>query len=322
MQVEPGISEDIVGAVRHALRELGFDADGVAASSGLVVPGSTADALFDRAAAHLADDALALTLAARIPIGALGNIDYGLCTSATLRDALSLVTRYYGVATQRVKLELVEGEHDAQLVGHRVPGISHSRHWVEFSFAVITTRMRQTLGRDDLAFARVSFRHDAPPRRDAHDAFFRTRVEFGAADDRLELDRGLLDEPLRTASRGLAELLERRMRELVPTLAREDPVLDRVRRTLAAMLDEGTIDLDTLVARLGESRRTLQRLLGERSTSYSAVLDELRRDRSAELLDQGLRIADVAARLGFTAPSAFFRAYRRWTGTSPKRGAP
>ena len=320
MHVEPGISEDIVGAVRRALRELGFDA--AAPSSGLVVPGSAADALFDRAAAHLDDDALALTLAARIPIGGLGNIDYGLCTSATLRDALSLVARNYGVATQRVRLELVEGESNAQLVGHRLPGISHSRHWVELSFAVIAVRMRQTLGRDDLAFTRVSFRHDAPPRRAAHDSFFRTCVEFGAADDRLAFDPSLLDEPLRTASRELAELLDRRMRELAPALAPEDPVLDRVRRTLAAMLDEGTLDLDTLVTRLGESRRTLQRLLGERSTSYSTLVDELRRERSAELLDQGLRIADVAARLGFTAPSAFFRAYRRWTGTSPKRGAP
>ena len=70
--------------------------------------------------------------------------------------------------------------------------------------------------------------------------------------------------------------------------------------------------------RLGTSKRSLQRSLGELGTSHSELLDQLRRERAVQLLDSGMRVADVATALGFTAPSAFFRAYRRWTGTSPK----
>lgn len=320
---EPGISEDVVGVVRRAIDELGFDTSQVAALPvGLVVPGRAADALFDRAAEYLLDDALGLTLATRIPIGSLGVIDYGLCTSSTLREALTLVTRYYGVATQRARLELVEEPPLARLVFHRLGGIEHSRHWIEFAFAMIGTRIRQTLGREHLAFTRVSFMHTAPPRREAHDEFFGTKVEFGAREEWLAFAVELLDRPLQTASKSLAELLERKMRELEPAMANVDPVLDRARRTLAAMLDEGLTDLNTLVARLGDTKRTLQRALSDRSTSHSVLLDELRRHRAATLLDQGLRVADVALRLGFAEPSAFFRAYRRWTGTSPRSERP
>ncbi|HEY4056048.1 MAG TPA: AraC family transcriptional regulator, partial [Kofleriaceae bacterium] len=141
---------------------------------------------------------------------------------------------------------------------------------------------------------------------------------FDAPQDRLTFASDLLALPLHTASKPLAELLERRMKEIAPERAIDDPVLDRTRRTLGAMLEAGETDVKTLASRLGESTRTLQRALGQRNTSHSQLLDELRRQRAQELLDAGLRVADVAQRLGFAAPSAFFRAYRRWTGTSPR----
>lgn len=315
---EPGISEDVVGAVVRVLRDLGFDPAAAAASVGTIVPGRRADDMIERAAAHLNDDAIGITLAQRIPLGSLGPVDYGLTTHSTLREALDVVCRYYGVATQRVRLELVEQPPKAWLVSHRTP-IEHSRHWGEFAFAVIAIRIRATLDRPELVFDPVSFQHPEPPHREAIDAFFKTRVQFGAAEEVLGFPHELLEEPLLTASKPLAELLVRRMSELEPALA-TDTLLDRVRRTLAAMLADGVTDLATLAQRLGESTRTLQRALHDRGTSHSELLDELRRSRAALLLDQGLRVAEVARQLGFSEPSAFFRAYRRWTGTSPKSG--
>jgi AraC-like DNA-binding protein len=318
-EADPGIAGEVVGVVAKAITELGFDVARVPGISldDRLVPGSRADALFEDASAYLLDDALGLSVAARIPLGSLGPLDYGLCTSETLREALDRVARHYSVVTQRARIELVE-DGRACLVYHRLPGIAHSRHWIEFAFAAIATRIRQTAGVPTQPFLEVTFVHPSPPRRDAHDEFFGTKVVFDAELDRMAFDQALLDRPLLTASRSLAELLEKRLEQLAPMMAVVDPILDSVRRAATKLLDAGALELDALATELAMTKRTLQRTLTERQTSYTALVDDVRRGRATELLEAGYRVVDVAARLGFTDPSSFFRAYRRWTGTSPR----
>lgn len=292
-----------------------------ASFDGPVVPGTMADALFELGASALADPAIAITVASAIPIGGIGVLDYTLCTSATVRDALRKVAEHYGVATQRAKLALVEEGATAKLVFIRMPGIAHSRHWVEFPLVAITARVRTTSG-NPMTFRDVSFQHPAPADSSVHDRYFGVPVTFGAPGDTMTFDAGVLDLPLKTASATMAALLEARIKELAPALATVDPLLDRVRRALSQMLDEKRTDVDELAKRLGTSKRSLQRSLGDLGTSHSEMLDRLRKERAFQLLDRGLKVADVASELAFTAPSAFFRAYRRWTGTSPKAPRP
>ena len=321
--MDPGIALDVVAAVRAALADKGVDVDSVMPASfeGVVVPGTIADALFELGATTLADPAIAVTVVAAIPIGGIGVLDYTLCTSATVRDALRKTAEHYGVATQRAKLELVEAGDTATLVFHRMPGIAHSRHWVEFPLTAITARIRATSG-NEMTFREVTFQHAAPDDQSAHDRYFGIPVTFGAATDAMAFDAAVLDLPLKTASTTMAALLEARIKELAPALATVDPLLDRVRRALSQMLDEKRTDVDELAKRLGTSKRSLQRSLGDLGTSHSEMLDRLRKERAFQLLDRGLKVADVAGELAFTAPSAFFRAYRRWTGTSPKAPRP
>lgn len=321
--MDPGIALDVVAAVRAALADKGVEVERVmpAAFEGPVVPGSMADALFELGATSLGDPAIAVTVVNAIPIGGIGVLDYTLCTSPTVRDALRKVAEHYGVATQRAKLELVEDGATAQLRFIRMPNMTHSRHWVEFPLLAITARIRSTSG-NPMTFREVSFQHVAPSDQSAHDRYFGVPVAFGAAGDAMTFDAGVLDLPLKTASATMAALLEARIKELAPALATVDPLLDRVRRALSQMLDEKRTDVDELAKRLGTSKRSLQRSLGDLGTSHSEMLDRLRKERAFQLLDRGLKVADVAAELAFTAPSAFFRAYRRWTGTSPKAPRP
>ncbi len=316
---ELGISSAIVTPVVRALAELGLSL-GVAdtGTSDTLVPGASADATLDTAAARLNDDALGVSLAIRIPLGGLGTLDYALCTSPTLRDGLLRTARYYGVVTQRVKLSLVESPPRAALTFEREKGVSHSRHWLEFSFGIFARRIRETLGKT-VVFDEVCFLHEAPKNTARHDAFFGTHVSFGASIDRLGFSSSLLELPLRTAAASLADVLEARMKQLEPTLDEDDAFVDKVRRVVAELLEKGDVRLSSAVSRLAVSRRTLQRELGSRGTSHSTLLDEARRARGRELLDTGgLTVAEVSERLGFSEPSSFFRAFRRWTGESPK----
>ncbi len=317
---EPGIAAAIVEPVILALASFGVATPGwdaaVAGSRGEMIPGSLADSWLAAAAAALDDEAIGVRLAPAIPNGALGLLDYAMCTSATMRDALERVARHYAIATQRVTLTLVEAPPRAALVLARAPGVAHGKHWIEFSLAAIGLRMRRNVGRD-FPFDEVTFRHEGPPDTSAHDRFFGTRVRFGQAEDRMVFPHDLLAAPLVTASAALAALLDARMRELAPAAA-ADTFLDEARRAIAALLDTGETAVEPVAKRMHVSRRTLQRELARRGTSHKDLLDEMRRERALVLLGEARTVADVAARLGYSEPSAFFRAFRRWTGTSPR----
>lgn len=73
-----------------------------------------------------------------------------------------------------------------------------------------------------------------------------------------------------------------------------------------------------MAARLHVAEATLRRKLHQEGHAYQSIKDTLRRDLAFEALaDPARTIADVAAATGFAEPSAFYRAFRKWSGRSP-----
>jgi AraC-like DNA-binding protein len=320
MTSSTGISRDVAVPVLRALMELGVaPTDVVPAGSAIFsqshIDHSLADAVLDFSAARISDDAIGLTIAERLPLGSLGVIDDVLSASSTLRQGLGRLSKYYWLASRRSRLRVVEEPRQSMIVFERLPTITYSRHSVELAFGVVTERIRQTLG-VSLGFSEVAFMH-APPRDcTRHNDFFRAKVAFDAPLDRLVFATEFLDMPLATAAPSLAEFLEARIGALAPDT---DPTIARARDAIAALLDQKEVGLDAAAKKLGKSRRTLQRELQERGTSHKDILDQVRRERALALLGSGEHgVAQVADALGFADPSAFYRAFRRWTGASPR----
>jgi AraC-like DNA-binding protein len=316
-KTERGISSSVVAPVLQALRDLGMQPPASAPSADGNVPGTNADAMLNAAAAKISDPALGISLAQRIPMGALGPLDYGLVTASSLREGLTRTAAYYGVVTERVALALLEEPPHAIVALTRLPEIDHSRHWMEFSLAMITTRIREAVG-PEFTLKSVAFVHPAPESTKAHERFFGVPLEFSSPRDQLVFAQSWLDRPLRTAASALASVLETHLRALQSPRATDDPFLTRLRQTMSALLEQREVSLQAAVERMSVSRRTLQRELQRRGVSHQILLDELRRERALQLLEDARNtVASVAEQLGFSEPSAFFRAFRRWTGTSP-----
>ena len=93
----------------------------------------------------------------------------------------------------------------------------------------------------------------------------------------------------------------------------------QVEQHLEPMLADGPIGIDSVARALGYSRQTLYRRLKAEGATFEAVLDGLRRRLALRFIGQeGLTVKDAAYRLGFSDPAAFSRAFKRWTGTSPR----
>jgi AraC-like DNA-binding protein len=97
----------------------------------------------------------------------------------------------------------------------------------------------------------------------------------------------------------------------------------RVHSAITVSLAHSDGRVETTARLLGVSSRTLQRRLWECRTSYQREIDVVRH-RLAELLlsAPGTTVAEVARALGYGKDGAFLRAYRRWTGTTPRAVRP
>lgn len=99
----------------------------------------------------------------------------------------------------------------------------------------------------------------------------------------------------------------------------QTPFRREVERRLEPLLASGQVRIGHVARDLGCSRQTLYRRLKAEGTTFEEVLNLLRRRLALRLMrDQGLSVKETAWRLGFSDPTAFSRAFKRWTGTSPR----
>jgi AraC-like DNA-binding protein len=101
--------------------------------------------------------------------------------------------------------------------------------------------------------------------------------------------------------------------------SRENSFRRRVEAELEPMLASGAIRIERVARALGCSRQTLYRRLKVEGLTFEQVLDDLRRRRALRLVhDHAMPVKEIAYRLGFSDPAAFSRAFKRWTGKSPR----
>ena len=152
----------------------------------------------------------------------------------------------------------------------------------------------------------------------SYERVFRCPVINSASRTQLVFDAALLDTPVIGADSELRYFLKPIAEEIVSRLPQREGFLQSVQSCVAKVLKDGDSHLETVARELNVSTRTLQRRLGKENTSFGELLDETRRVAALEYLnDARISITDTAFLLGFSEPSTFYRAFKRWTGTTP-----
>jgi AraC-like DNA-binding protein len=110
-------------------------------------------------------------------------------------------------------------------------------------------------------------------------------------------------------------LAERYLAQVEP-----DSAAARVRALLLQAMPSGKVEQDRVARALHQSASTLQRRLRDEGTTYQRLLDATRKDLALEYLREGRHnLADITFLLGFADQSNFTRAFRRWTGKTPRQ---
>lgn len=142
-------------------------------------------------------------------------------------------------------------------------------------------------------------------------------VSLGQEETRIYFDSSILSYPLWQAEPDLLQMNEQLAMEKLQELSRLDLVGD-VRRAIGATLESGETTLETVANQLGITPRRLRTQLSEAGTSFQQILSDYRCRLAKRLLSQTHESVERIVYLtGFSEPSTFYRAFKRWTNETP-----
>jgi AraC-like DNA-binding protein len=296
------------------LLDAGFASDAFRDPNGRLPAAATAH-LWRRASSRAADPAFGIFASRFVRPTTFHALGYAVFASTTLRDALHRLLRYSHLVSDAAELELETTRASARLKFVIREGEVPSAEALDAVMSLIVRTCR-TLTSPSFSLLRLEQRRPQPADEAPYARFFRCPVVFRAKCDALTFAAEALDQHLMSGNPELARHNDDLVRRYLADM-REGTIVDRVRKALSEHLS-GDSSPTKLATRLGMSSRSLQRRLQEHGTSYVKVLADTRRELAASYLrEQHWSITEIAFLLGFEDASAFARAFRSWTGTSP-----
>lgn len=263
------------------------------------------------------DPCIGLRVARHFSPASLQALGFVWLTSESLFDALSRLVHYFRAVSNSIELELAVSGEECRLsiarVMHRRQSREQSR---DALWAALISLCRISTSEDFTPLA-LELERPEPPCVAEFYALFRAPIGFGARRDAMVFRRDQVERPLPTANRALAQANEQIVADYMARLD-QTRFADRVRVKLVEALPGGGAEVEEVARALNVSVRTLQRRLANEHTSWSALLDEARCELALRFIgERQMSVKETTYVLGFSEPSNFTRAFRRWTGRSP-----
>jgi AraC-like DNA-binding protein len=256
---------------------------------------------------------LGAQLGINTPVGSFPLLDYLVLTTDNVGDALLQLQRYFHVTTAPYTLHIVEETDVVRLLVK--PGTNPFD--VQFATAVSLHHLRHETA-DKLSVEHVSLMFEAEDRTDLERLLgcpLRTSETWSG----IAFPRQTMRTPLIRRDPILRAVLEGRVEAFPPgPIAEAVSAVSQVRAVLASRMGKELPDIGEIARQLAIAPRTLQRRLLAEGTSFKDLIDNTRREAAQRLLaNRSLAVAEVGYLLGFSEPSAFNRAFKRWLGVAP-----
>lgn len=236
--------------------------------------------------------------------------------TGSLEHALRRALRFLNAVLDDPKGELRRKGGEAEIV-LRDAGAPRSAFAYRTYWLVLMGLACWLVGRR-IPLRQLDFACPAPADRADYRQFFGAPVQFGRPLSRLTFDAAHLALPPIRSEAALRSFLRDSPANILVRYRHEQGVSTQVRARLAALPPAEWPDFATMAAGFGLSPATLRRRLRADGQSFAALRDEIRMTLAQKRLARGgLSLAEIAAELGYSEPSAFHRAFVKWTGQRP-----
>ena len=272
------------------------------------------------AAAAADDSLLGLHVAAEVDLRSAGILFYLASSSPTVSEALENLVRYSAAASESLVAEISRRQDEVTLTIRPVEELDEPRG--QF-FELVALWFLRTLHREtnrDFALSRVTFTHSRNTGRKEVHRFLRCPVEFAQTSDSCTLPQRVMDLPIVSTDRRLLQILTAHADDLLAERRSASGLQRMVANQLLNLLPKGEAQSAVVARELNMSTRSLTRQLAAEGTSFGEILKRLRQQlASRHLADERMSVQQIAWLLGYSEPGAFIHAYKKWTGTTPRR---
>lgn len=315
-----------VMAIVPALREFKVDLPTVLAEYGLeesyladpdnTVPYAIFGLLLRRCAEITHCPHFGLVVGQHLNTSSLGTVGFLSRSAPDARTALTVLSRYFRFHNPNATVDVVEDESHVTLrFTLLIPRLEGREHIIDGAVATAFNTMRRMCGPEwkptEVRLARDRPRDVAPYRE-----FFGPAVRFNADESAVIFSRHWLDAANLAADPMLHQLMKKRIRELETSSG--ESIVGQVRRMLPPLVHARAASIGAVANLIGLSARTLNRRLAAEDTTFLQLREDTLHAAACQLLESTrLPANEIADRLGYANPSAFTRAFHRWSGMAP-----
>ncbi|WP_276121305.1 AraC family transcriptional regulator [Pararhizobium qamdonense] len=234
----------------------------------------------------------------------------------TLDQALRRALRFLSVVLEDPSGELVIRDGLAEIVltdkGNARSAFAYRTYWILLHGIACWLVGRR------IPIRRVDFRCAEPLEGADYRLFFGAPVQFSQPVSCLAFDRAVLKLPIARTEQALKQFLRGAPANILVRYRYDAGLAAGVRKRLRDQAPAAWAGFGDLAAQMHMSASTLRHRLQGEGQSFAGIKDEIRRDRAIDmLLNSEASVGEIAAQLGYSEPSAFHRAFRKWTSKSP-----
>jgi AraC-like DNA-binding protein len=237
----------------------------------------------------------------------------------TLGEFMRRSAKFNNLFTDSIVCQVGEANGLASYSLHTKVDMTDQQNFLPFIMLGIAHRLFSWVLDQPLLLKAATFPHKRPLYANEYNFLFKTSVRFDQSHYSIQFPASYLDMPNRQTEQTLQEFLKIPGIQLMSLSDSENSIVVRVTHMISDYVNQDFPEFETIAEKTCMTSVTLRRRLREEGSSYRQIKDDLRRDTAIYNLGRGhLSIEQVAESVGFAEPTSFFRAFKRWTGVTPR----
>jgi AraC-like DNA-binding protein len=299
------------------LRSLGVDPETVKAPD-TRLPIETYLLIQDEAAEYVHDPYFGLHMGEYAEPGSWSILGYMMMNCRNLGEAIEKSGRYSRIIGNLIDARVQPRFNKARVVFFTPPHAPKmSRHCFEATFSS-SVRMMRSLTGVELSPLEVTFMYPEPASRSEYERIFRCPVRFGQKDNSFTVDMKIADIPIRMANPALLEHFEKYAQDFLAEMDRDDEHTQAVTKIILSKLDDEDLSIHKVAREMAVSVRTLQKHLEDEGVVFSDLHRDIRHRLAQKYLRENYTVEQITYLLGFSEPSVFRKAFKKWSGVTPR----